>query len=195
MRAKPQTWLPHAYIQAVSYAGERTDIAYQTDVRDILGPLDKQVSEALHFVRRNMFVRAAKTNARSERPQFSERAVFEALVNAVAHRDYSMPASRIRLHLFADRFELHVPGSLANTMTPESLHFRQSSRNQLIVSLLARCPAPTGLDRSRLMDRRGDGVPIIRAECERLSGCPPEYSLLDESELRLMIKAADSSLV
>ncbi len=191
--ANPQTWLPHAYVQAVSYAGERTDIDYQTDERDILGPLDKQVFEALHFIKRNMLVQAIKTNARSERPQFSERAVFEALVNAVAHRDYSMPGSRIRLHLFADRLELYVPGSLSNTMTPDSLHLRQSSRNELIVSLLARCQAPTGLDRSHLMDRRGDGVPIIRDECERLSGCLPEYSLLDESELRLVIKAADSS--
>ena len=41
-----------------------------------------------------------------------------------------------------------------------------------------------------MMDRRGDGVPIIRAECERLSGRLPEYSLLDDSELRLVIRAA-----
>ena len=82
---EPQRWLPHAYIQAVSYAGERTDVDYQTDARDIGGPLDEQVAEALHFVRRNMLVRAAKSTARIERPQFSERAVFEALVNAVAH--------------------------------------------------------------------------------------------------------------
>ncbi len=187
---EPQRWLSHAYIQAVSYAGERTDVDYQTDARDIAGPLDQQVAEALHFVRRNMLVRAGKETARSDRPQFSQRAVFEALVNAVAHRDYSMPGSRIRLHMFADHLELYVPGALANTMTPDSLHLRQSSRNELIVSLLARCSAPTGLDRSRLMDRRGDGVPIIRAECERLSGRLPEYSLPDESELKLVIRAA-----
>ena len=103
-------WLPHAYIQAVSYAGERTDADYQTDARDIGGPLDQQVAESLHFVRRNMLVRAAKETARSELPQFSERAVFEALVNAVAHRDYSMSGARVRLHLFGDRLELYVPG-------------------------------------------------------------------------------------
>ena len=188
--SEPQRWLPHAYIQAVSYAGERTDAAYQTDMRDILGPLDEQVIEALHFVRRNMLVRARKTTARSDRPQFSERAVFEALVNAVAHRDYSMAGVRIRLHLFEDRLELYVPGALANTLTPDSLHLRQSSRNELVVSLLARCTAPTGIDRTRMMDRRGDGVPIIREESLRLAGCLPEYSLLDESELRLVIQAA-----
>ena len=187
---EPQQWLPHACIQAVSYAGERTDTDYQTDARDIGGPLDEQVAEALHFVRRNMLVRATKRLARSERPQFGERAVFEALVNAVAHRDYSMAGARIRLHMFGDRIELYVPGALANTLTPDSLHLRQSSRNELVVSFLARCPAPTGLGRPHMMDRRGDGVPIIRDECEQLSGCLPEYSLLDDSELRLVIRAA-----
>ena len=186
---RPQRWLPHAYVQAVSYAGERTDAAYQTDARDIGGPLDAQIDEALHFVRRNMLVCAAKETARTERPQFSERAVFEALVNAVAHRDYSMAGSRIRLHMFGDRLELRVPGALANTLTPDSLHLRQASRNELIVSLLARCPAPTGLGRTRMMDRRGDGVPIILEESMALSGQQPEYSLVDDAELSLVIWA------
>lgn len=187
---EPQQWLPHAYIQAVSYAGERTDVNYQTDARDIEGPLDEQVAEALHFVRRNMLVRATKVTARVDQPQFSERAVFEALVNAVAHRDYSMGGSRVRLHMFGDRLELYVPGALANTLSPDSLHLRQSNRNELIVSLLARCPAPAGLGRTHLMDRRGDGVPIIREECQQFAGRLPEYSLIDDSELRLVIWAA-----
>lgn len=188
---EPQRWLPHAYVQAVSYAGDRTDADYQTDARDIGGPLDRQVAESLHFVRRNMLVRATKETARSERPQFSERAVFEALVNAVAHRDYSMSGARVRLHLFGDRLELYVPGALANTLTPDSLHLRQANRNELIVSLLARCPTPSGLRRTRLMDRRGDGVPIIRRECKELSGRLPEYRLLDDSELLLVMRAAE----
>ena len=186
---KPQRWLPHAYVQAVCYAGERTDTDYQVDARDISGPLDAQVIEALDFVRRNMFVRATKEAARVERPQFSERAVFEALVNAVAHRDYSMAGMRIRLHMFSDRLELLVPGALANTLTPDSLHLRQASRNELIVSLLARCPAATGIGRTRMMDRRGDGVPIILKKCEELSGRPPTYSVIDSAELRLVMWA------
>ena len=187
---EPQRWLPHAYVQAVSYAGERTDIDYQTDARDIGGPLDEQVAEALHFVRRNMLVRATKATARAERPQFSDRAVFEALVNAVAHRDYSVAGARVRLHMFGDRLELYVPGGLANTLTPDSLHLRQANRNELIVSLLARCPTPTGLGRVHLMDRRGDGVPIILRESRNLSGRAPEYTVIDDSELRLVIPAA-----
>ena len=190
--AEPHEWLPHAYVQAVSYVSERTDRAYQTDARDIVGPLDKQVEEALHFVRRNMLVRATKTTARSERPQFSERAVFEALVNAVAHRDYSLHGARICLHMFGDRLELHVPGALANGLAPDQLHLVQSNRNELVVSLLARCPVPPGVDvgRRRLMDRRGDGVPVIRRESWELAGRLPDYAMVGDSELRLVIWAA-----
>lgn len=185
----PSVWLPHAQVQAVCYAGERQDINYQEDTRDIQGPLDKQVFEALHFVRRNVRIQGTKSTARIERPQLSERAVFEALVNAVAHRDYSMAGARIRLHLFRNRLELYVPGGLANTLTPESMSLRQYSRNELIVSLLARCPVEgdQGLGRSHLMDRRGDGVPIILEESHKLSGRPPEYEVIDDSELQLVI--------
>ena len=189
----PGRWMPHAQIQAVSYTGERRDMNYQNDARDLGGPLDAQVFEAMHFVRRNMRMGATKTTARVERPQYSERAVFEALVNAVAHRDYSMAGARVRLHLFRDRIELYVPGDLANTLTPDSMDLRQYSRNELIVSLLARCPASAAGDvgRSRLMDRRGDGVPIIIDESIALSGRKPEYTLIDNGELRLVIWAAD----
>lgn len=190
--SSPTDWMPHAYVQAVSYAGERRDVNYQTDARDIGGPLDNQIFQALRFVRRNMLVRATKKTARVDRPQFSERAVFEALANAVAHRDYSMAGARIRLHMFADRLELYVPGSLANTLTTDSMHLRQYSRNELIVSMLARCsvPADESLGRSRIMDRRGDGVPIILGDSTDLSGRVPEYTIIDESELRLVVWAA-----
>ena len=188
----PGRRLPHAQIQAVSYAGERNDINYQNDARDIGGPIDTQVFDALHFLRRNMFVSATKSSARMDQPQFSDRAVFEALVNAVAHRDYSAAGARIRLHLFKNRIELYVPGDLANTLTPDSMELRQYSRNELIVSLLARCRTdPVGeIGRSRLMDRRGDGVPIIIDETYKLTGRRPEYTLIDHSELRLVIWAA-----
>jgi predicted HTH transcriptional regulator len=121
--------------------------------------------------------------------------VFEALVNAVAHRDYSMYGAKIRLRVFANRLEIYSPGALANTMTVDSLPFRQASRNETIASLLAKCPVPddiAGMEtpRSTLMDRRGEGVSIILERSERLSGRAPVYELPDESELRLTIFAA-----
>lgn len=194
--SNPQRFLPFAEIQAVAYSGDRRDVNYQDDARDIGGTLDTQVFEALHFLKRNVRLRATKAGARVEHPPFSERALFEALVNAVAHRDYSMAGARIRMHLFSDRLELYVPGGLANTLTPDSLYLRQYNRNELLVSLLARCPVnESGLGRTFLMDRRGDGVPIILDESQALSGRKPEYTVIDDSELRLVIFSAQTPAV
>ena len=187
---RPERWLRAAYIQAVLYAGERLDDHYQTDAKDIVGPLDVQVSEAFDFVRRNMRIGAVKRLGREDVAQYSEKAVFEALVNAVAHRDYSIAGSKIRLHMFANRIELFVPGGLANTLTTDVLHLRQATRNPLVVSLLARCPSHPKFPKQKLMEQRGDGVPRIRRETQNLTGRLPDYSLMGDSELRLVLPAA-----
>jgi predicted HTH transcriptional regulator len=193
---EPERRLPGAFIQAVRYRGTRQDSNYQVDARDITGPLDTQVREGLAFVRRNMTVGARKDPARLEVPQYSVRAVFEAVVNAVAHRDYSVHGSKIRLFLFDDRLELFSPGPLPNTVTLESIALRQSTRNELITTLLAKCPVgdPAGeIGRRFLMEKRGDGVPIIMEESPRLSGRDPIYRLIDDAELLLTIWAARAS--
>jgi predicted HTH transcriptional regulator len=190
----PETWLPGAFIQAVRYRGSRQDSNYQVDAQEIKGPLDRQVRDAISFVQRNMRVAALKDPARREVPQFSIRAVFEAVVNAVAHRDYSIHGSKIRLFLFDDRLELYSPGPLPNTVTIDSIALRQSTRNELITTLLAKCPAedPAGaIGRRFLMEKRGDGVPIILAESRKLSGRDPDYRLIDDAELLLTIHSAE----
>lgn len=189
----PELFLSNAFIQAVCYRGGERNAAYQLDAKDITGPLDAQIREACKFVERNMRVYAVKSPNRIETPQFSINAVFEAIVNAVAHRDYSIYGSKIRLHLFADRLEIFSPGTIPNTMTIDSLSERQSARNELISSLLARCPMTVnaiGSQRNFIMDKRGEGVPIIITESEKLSGIKPEYRLIDDAELKLTLFAA-----
>lgn len=190
----PESYLSSAFIQAVCYRGAERNAAYQLDAKNIVGPLDVQIREACKFVERNTRVFAVKAPNRIETPQFSMNAVFEAVTNAVAHRDYSIYGSKIRLHVFADRLELFSPGTIPNTMTVESISQRQSARNELLSSLLARCPMNVeamGSKRSYIMDRRGEGVPIIITESEALSGRRPEYLLLDDAELKLTIFAAE----
>ncbi len=189
----PEEFLSTAFIQAVCYRGSDRNAAYQLDAKDITGPLDVQIREACKFVEKNMRVFATKAPNRIETPQFSMNAVFEAIVNAVAHRDYSIYGSKIRLHLFSDRLEIFSPGSIPNTMSIESISERQSARNELISSLLARCPMnvnAVGSQRNFIMDKRGEGVPIIISESEKLSGRKPQYQLIDDAELRLTIFAA-----
>ena len=173
---EPECFISSAFIQAVCYRGTERNAAYQLDAKDITGPLDVQVRDACKFVERNMRVFAIKAPNRIETPQFSMNAVFEAVVNAVAHRDYSIYGSKIRLHIFSDRLEIFSPGAIPNTMTIESISERQSARNELISSLLARCPMNVdaiGSQRNFLMDKRGEGV------AEKLGGTitPEEYAL------------------
>ncbi|CAN2039414.1 putative transcriptional regulator [Candidatus Magnetomoraceae bacterium gMMP-15] len=191
----PESFMSNAFIQAVCYRGAERNASYQLDAKDITGALDVQIQEACKFVERNMRVYAIKAPNRIETPQFSMNAVFEAVVNAVVHRDYSIYGSKIRLHLFTDRLEIFSPGSIPNTMTIDSLSERQSARNELLSSLLARCPMNVnaiGSQRSFIMDKRGEGVPIIITESEKLSGRKPVYLLLDDAELKLTIFVAKS---
>lgn len=75
---------------------------------------------------------------REDRPQFDMLAVFEAVVNAVAHKDYSLSGFKVHLRLFEDRLEIYSPGMLVNTMTTDSLLYRRAARNEVLTSLLAR---------------------------------------------------------
>jgi len=195
----PRRWLPNAFIQAVAYKGLQVQPkgmteAYQLDAADICGPLNIQVERACQFVSRNMRVAAFKDLGRVDRPQFDMAAVFEAVVNAVAHRDYSIYGSKIRLRLFADRLELYSPGEIPNTLESENLRHIQSSRNEVLSSLLAKCPVPTGVrwlttDRKTLMDKRGEGMRIIVENSLELSGKYPEYGMIGTSEFRVTIYA------
>lgn len=190
---KPTRWLPTAYIQAVAYSGVNNDPNDQLDAKDFDGPLDRQIWDAFNFVRNNMKVPALKELGRVDYPQYSLRAVFEALVNAVAHRDYSIAGGRIRLHLFKDRLELYSPGSLLNSMTVEAMRVMSMPRNEVISSLFARYYPirEGGLGREFLMDRRGSGVDVIMLESERLSGRKPVYESIADMELCLTIYAAE----
>ena len=188
----PEEWLPNAVITATRYRGRDRDSG-QMDAQEIVGPLNRQIADAVAFAVRNMHVAARKEPARVDMPQYSDKALFEAVVNAVAHRDYSMRGSKIRLSMFDDRLEIQSPGSLPNNLTVDSMAQRQATRNETMASMLGRMPVG-GMrgseDRRFFMERRGDGVPIILRETRKLCGKPPEYQVIDEAEVCLTIPAA-----
>ena len=188
----PQRWFPNASIMATLYSGgDRA--SGQHDAQEITGPLQEQIAGAVRFVLRNMRVAARKTPGRVDIPQYSIEAVFEAVVNAVAHRDYSVQGQRIRLSMFEDRLEIDSPGALPNGMTIENMEVSQSTRNDVIASIFGRVTVagiPGSENRQFLMERRGDGVAAILRRTRETSGRDPVYRLIDESNLGLTIPAA-----
>lgn len=190
---EPHRHIDNSYIQAVCYSGTTKDANYQMDARDCRGPLDAQIVAAYKFVEQHNRIAATKRVGREDRPQYSVRAVFEALVNAAVHRDYSKHMSKIRLFMFSDRLEIYSPGRLANTLTIENLRHNQATRNELLSRLLSELTmdSDTGGVRSgrRFLELRGEGVGIILDESKSLSGKEPVYKMLNE-ELQLTIYAA-----
>ncbi len=190
----PEEWLPNACISATCYRG-KDRASGQIDTQTITGPLNRQIAEAVAFAVRNMRVGAYKNPARTDLPQYSEKALFEAIVNAVVHRDYAIRSSQIRISMFADRIEINSPGGLPNNLTIDSMDVRQSTRNEALASRLRQIPVGDihgSGERQFFMEQRGDGVPTIFRETRGLSGKSPKYRLIDNSDLFLTIPAAET---
>jgi ATP-dependent DNA helicase RecG len=189
----PERWLPGASARAVRFWGTVQDSTHQADAADVTGPLDRQILGLYAFALRAMRRSVRPGPPPEEIPQFSPRALFEAIVNAVVHRDYSVHGSRIRLFIFDDRLELYSPGALPNTLSVDSIALRQSTRNEAVKSILVKLrvgEAGVGSGRGFFMEAQGDGVPIILRETRVLAGADPVWSVLDEAEVLLTIPAA-----
>ena len=189
----PDEYISGAAIEAVCYSGNVLGRAAQHDAATITGPLDRQIRDTVNFVRRNTRVAARKAPGRVETPQFNPRAVFEAVVNAAVHRDYSIAGAKIRLFLFDDRLELYSPGALPNTLPIEAMRQRQATRNETLASLLRMLEVGDvhgAGDRQYYLELRGEGVPIIFEETRALTGSEPVFELIGGAELRLTMPAA-----
>jgi predicted HTH transcriptional regulator len=110
LTTRPADYLSSAWIQCVAYSGTERNADFQVDAQDCTDSIDQQIESAFKFVKRNMRTEAVKLPGRVDIPQYDLGAVYEAIVNAVAHRDYGVYGAKIRLHMFSDRLEIMTPG-------------------------------------------------------------------------------------
>ena len=180
----PSNHLQSAYIEAAVYRGTRLTSDELVHTERIKGCANVQIEGAAEFVERFMLKPARKPAGRKDYPQYDSGVIHEAVVNAVAHRDYSIAGSKIRLFLFADRMDLYSPGGLPNTLTTDTMAYRVFTRNQLLVNFLSRMrSAKTG---RAFLESRGEGVRMILNNSEAHAGRRPIYELYGD-ELVLTI--------
>lgn len=132
----PQAFLPQAHVVLVRYPG--TTPSRNPLRQEARGSLLDQVRQAEAFLESHM--RRGRIQVESERVEITEyplEAVREALVNAVAHRDYSLRGDAIRVSMFQDRIEVYSPGRLPGPVTVEKIAEERFSRNPAIVQVLA----------------------------------------------------------
>ena len=132
----PQRFLRNAEFICVRYAG--TTMSDEFVRQDIGGTLAEQARQAEAFVVSNMRRDMRITGmTREETTDFPLPVVREAIVNAIAHRDYSIRGEGIRLLMYGDRMEIYSPGRLPGHVTLENLKDERYSRNEVIVAVLS----------------------------------------------------------
>ena len=167
----PQKYFPSYMISCGAYSG--TD--FISDVireDDIIGTIEDIVEKTIAFLKLTMpkFTSVERGVERVETYVYPTEVLREAIVNAVCHRDYTISGASIRVLLFQDRLEIRSPGGLPNTLTLESMVYRQFTRNQTIASFLA----PMGY-----MEKRGKGILKMFKLC-KLNRVKCELSITDD---------------
>ncbi|MGH2541482.1 MAG: ATP-binding protein, partial [Ardenticatenaceae bacterium] len=132
----PQQWLPSAQILIARYPGSEMGDTFLRQQID--GALPQQIAKAESFLldnmRRGVVMRGLQ---RVEQLEYPREAVREAIVNAVAHRDYSIRGAETQIFMFADRIEFYSAGRLPGHITLENILDERFSRNEIIVQVLS----------------------------------------------------------
>ena len=135
---------------------------------------------SLDFVKRNSKKMWKKGPVyRKEYPEYPERAVQEALVNALIHRDYSVIGSEVHVDIYDDRLEIYSPGGMYDGTFVQDLNplnVSSTRRNPIIADVFARMD---------LMERRGSGLRKIieayEAEENYKEELKPEFKSTESS--------------
>ncbi len=143
---RPQSFLKEARIVCAYIEGD--DIATPpSDKKDMNGTIVQIIEDTERFLK--IYMRE-KHEIRNFEPEviyeIPMEALREAVVNAIAHRDYTI-SSPIRILIFTDRIEVHSPGRLPNTVTIESMKVGGAHvlRNPHIYNMLAKFQMVTDL--------------------------------------------------
>ena len=140
------------------------------DDKEYEGNLIYLLNSGSEFIRNNSKVRFVKeAQYRVDKPDYAERAVTEALVNALIHRDYIVLGSEIHIDMFDDRVEITSPGGMfggGSIQEYDIYSIRSMRRNPVIADLF---------HRMKYMERRGSGLRKIVSETEKLPGYTEAY--------------------
>lgn len=174
----PQRWLPDATVSAVRLRGIEPTTDF-LDREEIKGRLTDQFVGATAFLAKHLDRPSHVEGWERRDSGIPPEVLREAVLNALAHRDYRM-ASQTRLLIYDDRVEVANPGDLLNRLTLESLRFGISQRrNPRVAALLARA-------HSTRREHMGVGIPeMFRLMTDR--GLPEPSFRIEAGHFRLVL--------
>lgn len=184
----PQGYFPQLCITAIRAQGleigesENEDERF-IDNRRITGSISEMLDDAVDFVRKNSRCATIidENGKRDDRYEYPLRAVREAVLNALVHRDYSMHTENvpIRIQMFSDRMEIISSGGLYGRITIDSLgKVRPDTRNTALANML---------EILHITENRYSGIPTIQAEF-RKAGLPAPIFSVKHGEFTVTFK-------
>lgn len=184
----PQVYLPQLCITAVVIPGLEKGAVDTAGVRfvnnrKITGAIPEMLDEAERFVSQNtkQTVIIDENGRRRDRSEYPMKAIREAILNALIHRDYSAysETSPIRLEIYSDRLEVSSKGDIYGAAPVSALgHMEIGKRNAFLVDTL---------EAIHKTENRNSGIATMRAEC-RARNLPEPIFYCVHGEFKVVFK-------
>lgn len=137
------------------------------------GPLSRIVDDCLRFISRHTKQYAVVRGVKREiLPEYPEPVLREAILNALAHRDYGLVGTTVDVTIWDDRIEVRSPGSLPGHITTANMREEHYSRNRRIMRVLKM---------AGLVEEYGEGVDRMYREMEARLMEPPIFFSAESS--------------
>ena len=184
----PQAYFPQLCITAVSLPGTELGVVGEDDERfidnkRITGAIPDMLEEAVEFVRRNSRTKTIinDNGQRVDKPEYPVKAVREAILNALVHRDYSIHTESVpvRIEMYRDRMEIINSGGLYGKISIDALgKVRPETRNAALANML---------ELLSVTENRYSGIPTMRSEFANAGLPAPIFSVV-HGEFKVVMK-------
>lgn len=184
----PQAYFPQLCITAVSLPGtEQGEIGDDgerfIDNKRITGAISDMLEDAVEFVRTNSRTKTIidDNGHRVDKPEYPIKAVREAILNALVHRDYSVHTENvpIRIEMYRDRMEIINSGGLYGKISIDALgKVRPETRNAALANML---------ELLNITENRYSGIPTMRKEFANAGLPAPIFSVV-HGEFKVVMK-------
>lgn len=184
----PQTYFPQLCITAVALPGTEMgtvgdDGERFIDNKRITGAIPDMLDEAVEFVRKNSRTKTIidEDGHRNDKMEYPIKAVREAILNALVHRDYSIHTENIpiRIEMYRNRMEITNSGGLYGKISIDALgKVHPETRNAALVNIL---------ELLKITENRYSGIPTMRAEFLNAGLPEPVFSVI-HGEFKVIMK-------
>ena len=170
---QPTRYVKAAALQVVRRAGVGPGPGPVSAREDLDGPIPVLLERALAFIEAHTGRHEAVVGRHREIfAEYPLAVLREAVLNALAHRDYGLVGATVDITIWDDRIEIHSPGSLPGHITTENMRSEHYSRNRRIMRVLKSLA---------LVEEYGEGVDRMFSEMEARLMEPPRFAATPSS--------------